>query len=266
VVNYDLCPSSYGPSSLSTTQEGWTAFTWVANNPNPSTECGGYTPVPVQTFRGSSSSQAIFNKGNDTMAGTYSNDHGSGPVSLETNLVITPTAEDLALNTPYNANGFGPPGDYASVLFIQQTLLDAASYDPPDPNGNKFTGRQVYETAGSGTPKDDCYTGTKAHGYLNPGGPFVVRGSIWNVGGLFSDAGNVYGSDQLGWTIPVIGKHRLALAGLLPCTATAYQSMVIVNNISGFSNEKFATHTLKLTLYPLKVVVSKDGLTSTYNH
>jgi hypothetical protein len=226
--------------------------------------------VPVQTFSGQSSSQAIFNKGNDTAAGTYSNQYGSGPISLETNLLITPTSETLDLNKTYNTNGFGPTGtSYASVLFVTQTLQDTSPYDPADPNGNKFTGRQVYEIADpakQSTDHDDCYTMAKAHGYTNPGGPLLILGSVWNVGGLFTDIPNAYGSDQIGWQTPLIANYRLALAGLLPCTATASQAMLVVNNLSGYSNDQFATHTLTVTLYPTSVVVSKDGLTSTYPH
>jgi hypothetical protein len=189
VVTFQIASSSsYTPSSLSSS-EGSTPLTWIANNPHPTTECGGWVPVSSLTITATAA-----NKGNDTISGTYRNSAGgSGPWVMETNLPIWPTSETLALTTTYQDNGFGPPNtNTQTMLFVNQTLNDSAWYDPPDPYNNKFTGRQVYELAGSGTTSDGCYIAAQSLGKMYPGGPMVIQGSIWNVGGLFTENPNAY--------------------------------------------------------------------------
>jgi hypothetical protein len=181
---------------------------------------------------------------------------------METNLLIVPTSEKLALTTTYQSTGFGP-GNYQTMLFVNQTLADSTSWDPPDPNNNKFAGRQVYEVAGTGTTTDGCYNAAKALGLTYPGGTYVLQGSVWNVGGFVASNGNTYGSDQIGWQVAGVAWYRNALAGKLPCTATLSQAMDMVVNLSGYPNAQFATHTLSVTIYPNKVTVTKDSLSST---
>jgi hypothetical protein len=265
VVTFQIASSSsYTPSSLPSSSEGSTAMTWTADSPSPNTTCGGWTPVSSLTISGT-----VANKGNDTMSGTYSNSSGgSGPWSMVTNLMLAPTSESLALTTRYQSNGFGPTSGssagYQTVLFVNQTLADSLSYDPPDPNGNKFAGRQVYELQGPGTTSDGCYSAAQSLGYTYPGGPFAILGSVWNVGGLFTDKQNAYGSDQIGWQTAGVGWYRLYLGGgHLPCTATLSQAMDMVVDMPGYSNVQFATHTMTITIDAHSVTVTKDGLSST---
>ncbi len=255
VVQYQVSPSSsYAPSTINTAQEGTTNFTWVASNPNPSTSCGGYTPVSSQTFDGS-----IANKGNDTASGVFTNSSGlNGPITMETNLIFTPTSETVSIQ------GFGKLNTIGyTILNFGQTLVDSSSTDGPDPNNNRFQGRQVYESAGAGTPADSCYQGVVSLG-LTPQAPkFAVQGSVWNVGA--SGAANQYSVDGVGFNTTTVRYYRgiLQPAGLLPCTATTSQAMMIVNNMPGYSNQQFATHTLGVTIGTSTVTINKDGLTST---
>ena len=90
-VNYSVDPvsSNYSPSAISYPTEGSTTFQWKAVNPNPSGTCDTFTPVAWMVFQGT-----IPNKGNDTGSGTWNNsDQKSGPLAIETNLVITPSGE-----------------------------------------------------------------------------------------------------------------------------------------------------------------------------
>ncbi len=260
-VVFQITGSSYKPSSLSSS-EGSTTFSWTASNPDPSGTCDGWTPVPSLTVSGT-----ISNKGNDTASATWTSESGSGPWTMETNLLIAPTSETLALYQYYQSDGFGPTSGpnsgYQTVLFVTQNLADSTSSDPPDPNNNKFTGRQVYEVAGSGGSSDGCYTAAKALGLTYPGGPYQILGSVWNVGGLYTGEGNTYGNDQIGWQTTGVSWYRTALAGKLPCTATLSQAMDMVVNVPSVPNVQFATHTLSVTINQHSVKVTKDSLSST---
>lgn len=183
-----------------------------------------------------------------------------------TNQIINPVGESLALNTTYQPNGFGPVSGanstYQTVLFVTQTPAGAA-FDPPDPNRNKFAGRQVYELPGVGNTSDGCYNAALALGQRYPSGPLKILGSVWNVGGLFLNQPSTYGSDQLGWQTSGVAWYRTVLAGKLPCTATASQSMNMVVNIPGYQNVQFATHNISITINAHSVTVTKDGLSET---
>ncbi len=185
----------------------------------------------------------------------------SGPLSIETNLVLTPTSEGLSPFTQSNPNGWGSSPYYITQLQISQTLQDTIGYDPPDPNNNKFQGRQVYETA-NGLPTDGCYQAAKAQGLTYPGGPYAINGSVWNVG--WNGVGNVYGPDGVGWTKIGVDWYRANLPdSAFPCTAVLPQAMTIVNNIPGFSNDQYTTHTLSITLSRTLVTVTKDNFQKT---
>ncbi len=266
VINYTIAapgPSFYTPSSIVTGTEGTTTFTWVAINPNPSGSCGGSTPVTSQTFRGT-----IANKGNDiTTTGTYTNSGGSGPIALETNLILTPTGETLSLDTQFDPNGFGPPlTPFVTQLNFIQELNDTKSYDPADPNNNKFQGRQVFETA-NGSPSDTCYEKALALGQTYPGGSFKINGAVWNVGWNGSGNGNKHGDDSIGWTTVGVNWYRTKLPeSAFPCTATIPQAMTIVGNVPGVGNTQYATHNLSVTLTLDIVTITKDSISKVSNY
>lgn len=259
VINY-TASGSYTPSSISSS-EGSTSITWVATNPNPNTTCDGYTPVSKMTFTGT-----IANKGNDSGTATYTNSSGgSGPTSLETNLVQTPTGEALSLYTGFSPQGWGASPYYITQLQINQLLQDTRSYDSPDPHNDKFQGTQVYETA-NGTPNDACYTAAQKLGLTYPGGAYKIQGSVWNTGWQ-SGLGNTYGPDGVGWTTVGVSWYRSHLpSSAFPCTATIPQAMTIVNNISGYGNQQYATHTLYVTIGTNTVTVKKDSLQQTVSY
>jgi hypothetical protein len=271
VVNYSVASgSSYSPAGIGTA-EGTTSFNWVAIDPSPSGSCGGYTPVTSETFYSPSPDLGIINKGNDTAAGHYSNSSGgSGPISLETNLILTPTAEASSVFTQFDPNGWGTAGTiYRTQLNILQTLQDTQQYDPPDPNGNRFQGRQVYETA-NGAPTDWCYNAAVNAGLggSNPSPAFAINGSVWNVGWNVNSTNNsnanVWGPDTIGWRTPSVDWYQQNLPdAALPCQAVVPQAMTIVNNIPGYQNNQYATHTLTITLTRTSVTVQDDGLQRT---
>ena len=275
VINYNVAApgSSFTPSGATAGTEGTTSFTWVAINPNPSGSCGGFTPVTQQTFSSPPPYLGIINKGNDTATGQYSNSGGSGSISLETNLVLTPTGEGLSLFTQFDPNGWGTPNTiFRTQLNILQTLQDTTSFDPPDPNGNKFQGRQVFETT-NGTATDGCYNAAVNAGLggSNPTPQFAINGSVFNVGWNVTSSdnsnANVYGADTIGWRTPSVNWYQQNLPdSAFPCQAVVPQAMTIVNNISGFGNDQYATHTLTITLTKTSVTVQKDGLQQTLTY
>ncbi|HEX4809729.1 MAG TPA: hypothetical protein VH325_12405 [Bryobacteraceae bacterium] len=210
-----------------------------------------------QTFTG-----VITNKGNDTGSGTFTNSSGvTGPISLETNLVLTPTSEDLNLDRSYNTDnpGFGPPkSPFQTQLYIIQTLVDSSPYDPSDPNNNKFEGRQVFESA-NGQSSDGCYQAAQKLGQTYPGPSAAIQGTVWNVGGYGGT--NSYGDDILGWTTNAIKWYRQhLLASSFPCTVTIPQAINIVSTSAGASGFLYDTHTITYTLTLDDVTISKDGI------
>jgi hypothetical protein len=179
----------------------------------------------------------IANKGNDTGSGTWTNSSGlSGSLSIETDLVLTPTSESLSMA---GWNVASP-----TQLSFVQTLVDTRSYDPVDPNQNKFQGRQVYETlsnpnTGATTGLDDCYAEAQADfGSAPPIAQLFQSGSAWNVGaGATSPSnGNTYGYDSLGYTSSQILWYRSHTPSIPPCTSDLKQTMNIVVQVPGFSN------------------------------
>lgn len=278
VINYTVASgsSSFAPAGTSSS-EGTTSFTWVATNPNPSGSCGGYTPVTQQTFSSPPPYLGIINKGNDTATGQYQNSGGSGPISLETNLVITPTGESSSLFTYFDPNGWGAVGSiYRTQLNVLQSLQDTTSYDPPDPNGNKVQGRQVYEAA-NGTPTDGCYNAAinAGLGGSNPTQSFAINGSVFNVGWNVASGNNgnanVWGPDTIGWRTPSVTWYQQNLPdGAFPCQAVVPQAMNIVNNImlSGgpYGNQDYTNHTLTITLTKTSVTVQDDSLQRTLSY
>jgi hypothetical protein len=205
----------------------------------------------------------IPNKGNDTGSGTWTNSSGgTGSLSILTNQILSPTGETLAVDTAVGPNGFGS-GFAQTVLAITQTLTDTTSDDPPDPNNIRFQGRQVFETP-NGSPTDTCYSAATGLGLVYPGGPAQVLGSVWNVG-VNTGAGNQYGDDSLGWTTVGVDWYRTHLPSTaFPCTATIPQLMTIVQNIPGYGDYAFASHTISYTInYPHGVVVTKGSISKT---
>lgn len=223
-----------------------------------------------QTFSSPPPYQGIINKGNDTATGQYQNSGGSGPISLETNLVLTPTAETTSLFTIFDPNGWGPVGTpYRTQLSVLHTLQDTFPYDPPDPYGNKFQGRQVYETA-NGTPTDGCYNAAVNAGLggTNPSAPFAIIGSVWNVGwnvnGSNNGNANVWGPDSIGWKTPSVNWYQQNLPdSAFPCQAVVPQGLTVVNNINGYGNQQYATHALTMTMTKTSVSVQVDSLQQT---
>lgn len=232
---------------------GFTNYHWVATNPNPSGTCSGYTPVSSQTFNGT-----VFNKGNDTASNNWSNSSSlSGSDSLETNLILTPTGENTT------AGGWGA---YITTAYnFVEGLVDTTSYDPPDPNNNKFQGRQVYES-GTGPGSDACFNAAaKASGITPNVGQLYVAGAIWNVGASTSGGytGNQYGYDTVGYNPTQVSYYR-KYPSILPCTTTLQQTMQVVNNVPGQpASNAFANHTLKVTIGTNSITVQKDGLVET---
>ena len=244
MVNY-TASGSFSPSAITPGTGGYTTFNWVATNPNPSTTCQGYTPVPSMTFTGT-----IFNKGNDTGSGQWTRSDGiSGSLSLETNLVLTPTGELL------QSGGWGQT--LTTELNVIQSLIDTTSYDPPDPNSNKFQGRQVYET-GTGAGSDACWNAANASVGTPPFPQLQITGSIWNVGAASGYSNNAYGYDTIGYDPHSVSWYRTNAPGVLPCTTTLNQTMMIVDQIPGFGDDQFATHTIQVTLGPNYITVTKD--------
>jgi hypothetical protein len=87
--------------------------------------------------------------------------------------------------------------------------------------------------------------------------------SVWNTGWQ-SGNGNIYGPDGVGWTKIGVDWYRANLPdSSFPCTAVIPQAMTIVNNISGYGNQQYATHMLSVTLSRNLVMVSKDGIQQT---
>ena len=85
----------------------------------------------------------IVNKSNDYGTGTWTNSSNlSGPLAIETNLILTPTGENLYPYTGFDPNGRGGTGNspFRTQFDFMQSLLDTTSYDPPDPNHNKVSG------------------------------------------------------------------------------------------------------------------------------
>jgi len=250
--------SHFTPSGVTDGVEGTTQFQWQAINPTPSTACGGYTPVTAETFNGK-----IANKGNDTGSGNWINSSGgSGALSIEANTLLVPTSETLALDTNISSTGFGV-GVAQTVLFVTQTLVDSSGYDPTDPNGIRFQGRQVYETA-NGAATDGCYQAAANLGMVYQGGPAQIVGSVWNVG-VNAGAGNQYGDDGMGWTTAGVDFYRSVLPpSAFPCTATIPQAMMIVQNNPGYGNYQFSTHKITFTIkYPHEVTITKDNISAT---
>jgi hypothetical protein len=131
---------------------------------------------------------------------------------------------------------------------------------PPDPNGNKFQGRQVYEqTATPGT--DTCWSTASAS---PPGPPYTqVTGGWWNVGYQGPATANAYGSDAVGISPERISYYYIYSAGDLPCSMTIPQQMYITNQIPwpGMEDNLFANHTLTITLHEGWLYeVSKDSV------
>jgi hypothetical protein len=258
----DTVYSNYTPSGVNDGVEGSTTFQWRAINPTPNTACGGYTPVAWQQFNG-----AITNKGNDTGSGTWTNSSGGSGnnLAIETNMILSPTGETLAVDTSAGPNGFGS-GTFQTVLHTTQTLLDSNSFDPSDPNGIRFQGRQVYETL-NGSASDGCYQAGANLGKNYPGGPATIVGSVWSVG-VNEGSGNQYGDDIIGWTTVAVDWYRNNLpATAFPCTATIPQAMTIVRGIPNYANYQYATHTITYTInYPHGVTVTKDSISQTSSY
>jgi hypothetical protein len=252
----------FSPSVPTTNVEGSTDFTWTASNPNPNLTCSGYTPVSGMTFQGlRSSGGGIANKGNDTGSGTWTNSSGlSGPLSIETNLILTPTSEDLYLMTAFNPLGWGIDGGYETQLQIMQRLKDDLSFDPPDPNLNKFQGRMVYESATS-PATDTCYDAAVAKGLgsVNPSARFAIRGSAWNVGWVYGENDD-YGSEGVGLPSGGVTWYQNNIPEYLPCHASVGQAMTIANNLPGYSDNQFGTHTLSYEITSTNTTVTKDGV------
>jgi len=266
-VTYQITAlSDYSPSLITPGVEGTTVGTWVATNPSPATSCGGYTPVSQVTFN-----LSVMNRGNDLAVNNWTNSSGlRGSDNLTTNLVLTPTSENLSVNgtgNPYG-QGFGAAGSTNETqLQVNQTLVDATTYDPADPNSNKFQGRQVYEIQ-NGTPTDSCFdfTANPANGITgNPTPRYTLPGSVWNVGSNVTP-GNRYGPDNIGWTRASVVWYQSNLPSrAFPCQAVIPQAMYIVNDISDpvMYDQQFSTHTLTVTITQTTVTVQKDSTSST---
>jgi hypothetical protein len=215
-----------------------------------------------------SGTTGIANKGNDTGNGQGSNSSGlTWPLSIETNLILTPTSESFYAFTYFDPNGWGgnSTSSYRTQLDIMNSLRDTTSYDPPDPNLNKFQGRQVYESA-NGTVTDTCYDSVPpALKGSNPTRRAAILGSVWNVGWGWGN-GNDYGPDNLGFSTASIDWYRSNIPSFTSCTVSIPQAMTIVNNMSGYSNEQFATHTLSWTITLTSITVTKDGFSQSRSY
>ncbi len=249
-MNY-RATGSFSPSAIANGTGGYTNFNWTASGPNPSGTCQGYTPVSSVTFSGT-----VFNKGNDTASNQWSNSSGrSGSDSLETNLILTPSGENVS------SNGWGTT-DTTAVNFVQ-SLVDTKSYDPPDPNANKFQRRQLYET-GTGPGSDACFNAAKKLlGSPPPLIQFYIAEAVWNVGAASGYSGNTYGYDTVGYDPYRVGWYRTNAPSILPCKTTLQQNMVIEDQVPGQVDDSFAQHTLTVTIGPASVTVTKDNLSQT---
>ena len=251
------------PQQQGGNSSGSADFRWDATNPNPYITCSGYTPVTHMVFEGhQNSSGGIANKGNDTGVGQWSNDSGlKGPLSIETNLVLTPTQEALYPFTYFDPDGWGNPNagpGYQTQLQLMQSLQDTTSYDPPDPNLNMFQGRQVFESA-NGTPSDSCYDTAANLGLPNPTARASILNSVWNVGWGWGNS-NDFGPDGLGWVAASVRWYQQNLPdSAFPCTASIPQAMTIVNNIPILTNQLYAQHGIVYSITQTGVVVTKDS-------
>lgn len=248
------------PTSPTGGAEGSSDFRWDATNPNPNISCSGYTPVQLMVFEGHrNSGGGIANKGNDLGTGQWTSSNGlSGPLTVETNLVLTPTGETFYPFTYYDSNGWGGDGSspFRTQLDLMQSSQDTLSYDPPDPNLNKFQGRQVYE-ASNGLVTDECYDNVDpAFQSQNQTLRAKILGSVWNVGWGWGNA-NDYGPDNMGFSTVSIDFYRAH--STIPCSVVIPQAVYIVNNIPGYGDQLFATHTLSWTIESTSVTVQKDS-------
>ena len=255
---------TFSPSSITTNAEGYTNFTWTANSPSPSGACGGYTPVSQITFGG-----VVNNKGNDTATSSWYNGQIVGLSSFETNLLLAPTGETVF------ANGFN---QYGQATFSSD-LLDVTTWDPPDPNKNKFQGRQVYETISGEsetvtvggkqvTSTDTCFLdASEAYEAVIPFNqlPNGVTSS-WNVGFSGASDGNLYGYDSIGYILSEVGFIRSHTPEILPCTTTLTQAMKVEVDLGvGYPDTQYITHTLSITINKSSIQISKDGVSQTLN-
>jgi hypothetical protein len=254
----------FDPTVETSGVESSTGFIWIASNPSPNITCSGYTPVSSMEFHNVPPPAAIVNKGNDYGTGTWTNSSNvSGPLAIETNLILTPTAESLYAFTLFDPNGWGgnSASPFRTQLDLMQSLQDTSPYDPEDPNFNEFQGRQVYESA-NGLVTDSCYDSVPSnYKPQNPTPRASILGSVWNVGWGWGEA-NDYGPDTLGFSTASINWYRAHLpASAIPCTIVIPQAMNIVNAIPAYANEEFVTHTLSWTIGTNTVTVKKDDYT-----
>lgn len=238
------------PSSQTDNVTGSTPFSWTAISPNPSSACGGYTPVSTMTYAGT-----ITNKSNDRGTGTWTRGGASGPLTFWRQY-IDPIGETTF------GDGFGTvPETVTMARFRQELTRDV--FGPPDPNSNLFQGRQVYEETGSGGA-DGCYN---ASGGMYPGPAFtVVKGSVWNVGYASGLSGNTWGWDVIGWPPAGVQWYRDNLSsGQLPCSATIPQIMKVVVNGTTNGSIVYKQHNLQVVINAASLQVTRDGITQSSN-
>ncbi len=251
------CPDSYysvsgniSPSSQIDSVDGNTPFSWTASSPNPSTVCGGYTPVSTMTYSGN-----IANKSNDRGTGTWSRPGASGPLTFW-RAYIDPIGETTI------ADGFSQvPQIYTMARFRQELTKDY--FGPPDPNSNLFQGRQVFEVTAPGVGSDACFTASSG---MYPGGAFTsVTGAVWNVGYAPFSNKNTWGWDTVGWPAAGVAWYRQNIPSQLPCTATIPQTMRVVVNGDSTGNITYNTGTLVVTIGTTYIEVTRNGVIQTLN-
>jgi len=246
------CPDVYytangtiSPSGQTDGVDGSTTFSWTATSPNPSTTCGGYTPVTTMTYSGT-----IGNKSNDRGSGTWSRPGNSGSLTFWREYVVPFTETTIA-------DGFsGVPNFTTQARFRQE--LNREPWGPTDPNINLFQGRQVFEITGPGTGTDGCYAASSGN-YPGPKFESVV-GTTWNVGYVATYQKNTWGWDGIGWATAGVNWYRNNIPGSLPCTATIPQQMKIVVNGESNGSVPYSNGSIVVTIKPTSLEVTRNGI------
>jgi hypothetical protein len=207
-----------------------------ATNPNPSGQCGGYTPVNFTL------NVQIRNDGCDIAAGTAQNDDGTFYYSAYSMAKVPdkPTGETTQFVGSWSV--------YPTIGQFRQTLQGTYPFD----------GRQVTEGAGTDHVDGCFYQGAADHGYP----PFRVTGAWWIIGRYATPPlypySNYWIDDYVGMTTDLVTFYRQN--GRVPCDAYAQQVMKICTNGQGcpFTQQYFPNY-LTYEIQPTYVVVSRNG-------
>lgn len=240
---------SISPSTQIDFTQGSTEMDWTATDPNPSSSCGGYTPVSWMNYTGT-----IQNDGNDLATGTWTREGGSGSFTL------TKSPQDIPASESTRAVGFSS-GWIATVGQFRQTLNATSG------STDIFKGRQVSEATGTGTNYDNChFDGSTVPKWE------TVLGSLWNVGYysvnppyIYTD--NEWVDDYIGWNTSQVNYYRKLLTPQsFPCGARVPQNMYIATSGTSGSRSLYRTLTVGSDIYLDHVVTYRGDVSQSTNY